>query len=108
MQLFSFSLYDDDNKGYITKEDLDRCLLSAAARVVACSSRRRAQGVGHARQGGKRGAVPAVPCIPPLPCHASRCCRMFWRKCSTRPTRIRTAASGESLLALAAAAAAAL
>jgi hypothetical protein len=24
LQLFSFSLYDDDNKGYITKEDLER------------------------------------------------------------------------------------
>ena len=27
VQLFSFSLYDDDNKGYITKDDLDRCAL---------------------------------------------------------------------------------
>ena len=35
VQLFSFSLYDDDNKGYITKEDLDRCapLLRFAARI---------------------------------------------------------------------------
>jgi hypothetical protein len=35
VQLFSFSLYDEDNKGYITKEDLDRCapLLLFAARI---------------------------------------------------------------------------
>ncbi len=53
LQLFSFSLYDDDNKGYITKEDLERWRAAAAA---CCLLSNAVQGVCNAVQRRERGA----------------------------------------------------
>jgi hypothetical protein len=60
-QLFSFSLYDDDNKGYITKEDLDRCVCLRASWRAPHAAVRRVS----AMLGKEESAVP-------FPCKTSR------------------------------------
>jgi Ca2+-binding EF-hand superfamily protein len=70
-QLFSFSLYDEDNKGYITKEDLDRWVCPGC--------------------GARRGVLLTRPCAEYPPCWArrkARCRSLTKLPATTFPPRI--------------------